>query len=279
MTIPSNSVHRYYEGEAQDYDREFYREKSPYPTLRYRHDYMLQMVLDLDLPEDAAILDIGCGPGAMVVDLLRKRWQVTGIDIAANMITLAEERVRKANKPNQVHLAVGDIEHLTFADNSFDVIICSGVVEYLPTDDLWVKELGRVLRPGGVLIINVTNKFAIRKWTAPLIEPLKRSKMLFGAMDFFKSKVLRRGRLHHFPFRPRVHGPGAFDRFLVAHGYEKLDFRYFDFSLFVAPFDTLLGFITIPIRRGMERYSHKNWWLSGTGYIVSARLTGKSKRG
>ena len=39
---------------------------------------------------------------------------------------------------------------------------------------------------------------------------------------------------------------------------------------------TLFSFITLPIRKGLERYSHKNWWLSGIGYIVSARLERKS---
>jgi ubiquinone/menaquinone biosynthesis C-methylase UbiE len=264
-------VQNYYEGEARDYDLEFYGSKRGYPTLQYRHRYMLEMALELKLPEDACILDIGCGPGEMVVDLMRHRWQLWGIDIAENMIEIAREKVAQAGKPNPVHLSTGDIENLDLPDRKFDLIICSGVVEYLPGDEKWMAEINRVIKPGGVLIINVTNKWALRKWTAPLIEPLKKSKALAGAMNWIKQRVLKRGRLHHFPFRPRVHSPGAFDRYLAAHGYEKLGFRYFDFSVMVAPFETLFSFITLGMRRWMERYSRRNMVLNGTGYIVSAR--------
>jgi ubiquinone/menaquinone biosynthesis C-methylase UbiE len=264
-------VKNYYEGEARQYNKEFYLEKGGYPTLQYRHRYMLEMALQLDLPTDACILDIGCGPGEMVVDLMRHQWRVWGIDIAANMIAIAEERVQQAAAKNEVHLATGDIEQLTFADQQFDLVICSGVVEYLSGDEKWMREISRVLKPGGVLIINVTNRWALRKWTAPLIEPLKKSRFLHRCMNFVKERILRRGKLHHFPFRPRVHSPKGFDRYLADHGYQKLDFRYFDFSVMVAPFDTLLGFVTVPIRKWMERFSHRNLVLFGTGYIVSAR--------
>jgi ubiquinone/menaquinone biosynthesis C-methylase UbiE len=268
-------VQGYYEGEAHQYDQEFYGSKRGYPTLQYRHRYMLEMVLDLKLPEDACILDVGCGPGEMVVDLMRHRWRIWGIDIAEKMVQIAREKVARVRNPNEVHLSTGDIERLDLPDRFFDVIICSGVVEYLNDDEKWMREVNRVLKPGGVLIINVTNKWALRKWTAPLIEPLKRSKALARAMNFVKERILKRGRLHHFPFRPRVHSPNAFDRYLAQHGYEKLEFRYFDFSVMVAPFDTLFGFVTIPMRRWMERYSRRNMVLNGTGYIVSARKNQK----
>lgn len=274
--MEDTAVQQYYEGEARQYDAEFYGTKKGYPTLQFRHKYMLEMALALNLPPDAKILDVGCGPGEMVLDLCRQNWEVWGIDIADNMIKIAKEKHATSGKPNRVHLSTGDIEALEFPDNQFDLVICSGVVEYLHGDEKWTAEMDRVLKTGGVLIINVTNKMALRKWTAPLLEPLKRSKAMFGLMNFVKEKVLRRGRLHHFPFRPRTTTPWGFDKYLADHGYRKLDFRYFDFSLSVAPFDTLFSFITLPIRRGMERYSHRNWWLSGIGYIVSARLERKS---
>ncbi len=271
MIMEEGIVRNYYEGEAREYDQQFYGTTKGYPTLQYRHRYMLDMALSLNLPNDARILDIGCGPGEMVLDLARKQWKIWGIDIAQAMIDIAKEKAAKAQVTNEIHLATGDIEQLDFEDQFFDLIICSGVVEYLPGDEKWMREISRTLKPGGVLIINVTNRWALRKWTAPLIEPLKKSKLLHGMMNFIKEKMLGRGKLHHFPFRPRVHSPKAFDRYLAVHGYQKLDFRYFDFSIAVAPFDTFPGFITIPIRKWMERFSHRNLVLNGVGYIVSAR--------
>ncbi|MEM7037231.1 MAG: hypothetical protein AAF570_09650, partial [Bacteroidota bacterium] len=92
-----------------------------------------------------------------------------------------------------------------------------------------------------------------------------------GMANFFKEKVLRRGKLNYFPFRPRTHVPKEFDAFLDQLGLDKISHNYFDFSIMPAPIDTVFGFVTIPIRKRMERNSHKNRTLTGTGYIVCAR--------
>lgn len=270
--MKDESVRSYYEVEADDYNQSFYEKEDPYPTLRYRHNYILGMVAEMELPADAKVLDIGCGPGEMVIDLRKDQWELWGIDIAENMVNIAHEKLAKAPVlPNKVHFSVGDIENLDFPDQSLDLIVVSGVVEYLKDDEDWSRELDRVLKPGGYMVVNVTNKHAIRRWTAPAIEFLKRSKAVYGFANFVKEKVLRRGKLNYFPFRPRVHSPKVFDQFLADKGFEKISHNYFDFSIMPAPIDTLLGFVTIPIRKRMENRSAKDPVLWGTGYIVSAR--------
>lgn len=270
--MKKNKVKAYYEGEADDYDRMFYLEDDRYPTLRYRHNYMLKMVEAIELAKDAVILDVGCGPGEMVMDLVQEERVLYGIDIAQEMVDRAKGRLAKVeNLTNQVHLSVGDIENLDFEDNQFDLIICSGVIEYLSDDVKWLKEINRVLKKDGHLIINVTNKYSVRRWTAGMVEGLKKVKPMKKMMDFTKSKILGRGKLHHFPFKPRVHSPKGFDRFLVEKGYEKISHNYFDFSFFPSPIDTLLSPVTLSMKRGMERYSTRKMVLNGTGYIVSAK--------
>jgi ubiquinone/menaquinone biosynthesis C-methylase UbiE len=271
-----NDVKTYYEKEATEYDKEFYQEDSKYPTLKYRHNYMLKRIDGLNFPENAKVLDIGCGPGEMVLDLMKHNWEIWGIDIAQSMIDIASKKIEKnKTRPNIAHLAVGDIENLSFEENSFDLIVCAGVIEYLADDQKWSREITRVLKPGGVLLINITNKYAIRNWTTQMIEKLKGSKSLFAVMNFIKQIILKKGKLHHFPFKPRVHSPKAFDKFLESKGFEKLSHNYFSFSILPAPFDTLFGFATIPIRKYLERYSEKNMILNGNGYIVCSRLKNK----
>jgi len=270
--MKKNKVKAYYKGEADDYDRMFYLEDDRYPTLRYRHNYMLDMVNAIDLANDAVILDVGCGPGEMVMDLIKDERELYGIDIAQEMIDRAEGRLAKhEGLTNKVHLSVGDIENLDFPDDKFDLIICSGVIEYLSDDVHWLKEINRVLKKDGHLIINVTNKYSVRRWTAGVVESMKQVKPMKKMMDFTKDKILRRGKLHHFPFKPRVHSPKGFDRFLEEKGYEKISHNYFDFSLFPSPLDTLLSPVTLPVKRGMERFSTRKMVLNGTGYIVSAK--------
>ncbi|MCE2450013.1 MAG: class I SAM-dependent methyltransferase [Candidatus Latescibacteria bacterium] len=273
--MDETNVQSYYEREAGDYNRDFYERDDPYPPLRYRHNYVLEMVGQLKWADNIKILDAGCGPGETVIDLMQRNWSLWGIDIADAMIEIARGKLAKVKgKTNPVHFSVGDIENLDFEPDQFDLIICSGVIEYLSDDEKWSRELDRVLKPGGILIINITNRYAVRKWTAPLIDRLKRNKQLFAFMDYAKRNIIKKGKLNAFPFIPRMHGPGQFDRFLASKGFIKITHRYFDFSILPAPFDTLMGFVSVPVRQYMERFSTWPMVLNGTGYIVCARKQG-----
>lgn len=268
--LSKHDIEQYYEEQAAEYDREFYLSEATYPTLKFRHRYILDMVRSLDLPSDARILDVGCGPGEMVIDLISEDREVYGVDISAEMIARARARLEALDDVrNTVVLETGDIEALAFPDQHFDLIIASGVVEYLEGDAAWAREVLRTLKPGGYLILNVTNKLAVRKWTEPLVETFKASEPVRRALGFVKERVLGRGPLHYFPFRPRKHTPRAFDAFLASLGFEKLSHAYFDFSLLPAPFDVLFP----SIRQWLERYAKRNAVLNGVGYIVCTRLT------
>lgn len=268
-----SGVKEYYDQEAKRYDENFYRKTSDYPPLIYRHHYMLNMIKSISLPINSKILDVGCGPGEMVADLVKIGFEVWGTDISPEMISIAKDRMKEYQLDvSKYHLSTGDIEKVEFPDKIFDAIICSGVVEYLPTDTIWPGELIRILKPGGYLSINVTNRHAVRRWTMGMMQSMKNSKMLFGMMNFVKEKILRRGKLNQFPFRPRVHSPATFDAFMAEKGFEKISHNYFDFSLLPWPFDTVFGFITIPIRKKMEHKSHLDCKRTGTGYIALYRL-------
>lgn len=267
--LTKHDIEQYYEEQAAEYDREFYLSEAPYPTLKFRHQYILDMVRSLGLPPDARILDVGCGPGEMVIDLIGGDREIYGVDISAEMIGRAQARLEALDDVrNTVILETGDIEALAFPDQHFDLIIASGVVEYLEDDVAWSREVRRTLKPGGYLILNVTNKLAIRKWTEPFVEALKASEPVRRALGFVKERVLGRGPLHYFPFRPRKHSPRTFDAFLASLGFEKVSHAYFDFSLLPAPFDVLLP----SFRKRLERYSKRNMVLNGVGYIVCAKL-------
>lgn len=273
MGMKDDEVKKYYEEEAEDFEKEFYQTESNYSTLRIRHNHILEMVYILPLPKDTKILDIGCGTGEMLMDLMAPKREIYGIDISFNMIKLAQEKCDKSKIENcKLSFNIGEIEHLAFDDKSFDLVICSGVIEYLNDDKASLDELKRVIKPGGYLIINVTNKFSVRKWTSPLVESLKSNKFVYKSMSFLKENILKRGKLHYFPFRPRVHAPKVFDKKLISMGFSKREHRYFDFAILPAPLDTIFGVITDPIKRYMERYSKNNMVVNGTGYIVCMKL-------
>jgi SAM-dependent methyltransferase len=119
-------------------------------TLRARQRFALQIV-EAALPRGSKILDAGCGPGEMAAQLMQRGYEVWGLDIAEPMVRRARERCR-ANR-----FRVGDIERIPFPVNTFDGVVCLGVVEYLDTDAKALREIERVLKPGGKAVVSTPN--------------------------------------------------------------------------------------------------------------------------
>lgn len=107
--------------------------------------------LETELPDwrDKQILDVGCGTGAILKRLGNPERNV-GIDLAPEAISFCRQRGLE-------NVRQGDIRALPFQDASFDAVICSSVLyhEWVAEVAGAVREMHRVLRPNGVLVINV----------------------------------------------------------------------------------------------------------------------------
>lgn len=103
------------------------------------------------LPSDAAILDLGCGPGNISRYVFEKGFHhVTGMDRSAAMVSLATKNVPEAN------FIQGDIRHLSFPNDSFHGVIasfCIPYISYLDTEKLLAR-LSRVIADGGKLYLS-----------------------------------------------------------------------------------------------------------------------------
>ncbi len=109
---------------------------------------MLRAVLaDLSLPSEARLLDAGCGSG-LTLDLLASFGRASGIDIDERAVTAAHER-------GHADVQVATVEQLPFADATFDLVTCLDVVEHTPDDVRTFRELRRVTRPAGHLVVTV----------------------------------------------------------------------------------------------------------------------------
>lgn len=95
------------------------------------------------------LLDVGCGPGTITVDLAGRvaPGRVVGIDTAAEVVAVANDGTRAAT----VEFEVGDVYALAFDDASFDVVHAHQVLQHLADPVAALREMLRVLRPGGVL--------------------------------------------------------------------------------------------------------------------------------
>ena len=101
----------------------------------------------LDVREGLSVLDVGCGEGYLLRKAARRASLALGVDVA-------ESRLR-ATRGGPIELAVADAQRLPFADASFDRIICTETLEHVADAQLALREVARVLRPGGRLAVSV----------------------------------------------------------------------------------------------------------------------------
>lgn len=98
-----------------------------------------------------ALLDVGCGDGALASELSRRGAAVTGLDADPAMITAARRRAEA--EAVQLQFVEGRAESLPFEDATFDLILAVTVLCFVHDAERAVKEMARVLKPGGYLII------------------------------------------------------------------------------------------------------------------------------
>ena len=101
-----------------------------------------------------SVLDAGCGTGTLTLALLRTLTvpvKLTALDLSASSMATAKNYVDKKQSNQPVRFAQGNVLALPFADEAFDLVLTSGVLEYLPLDE-GLSELARVIAPGGHLL-------------------------------------------------------------------------------------------------------------------------------
>ena len=107
----------------------------------------------LELRPGETVLDVGVGPGLLLRDMalsVGAGGRAVGLDMSAPMIEIAK---RRCEGLAQVSLEQGAAEKLPFADASFDAAVSTQVYEYVPDMALALRELYRVMKPGGRILI------------------------------------------------------------------------------------------------------------------------------
>ncbi len=115
------------------------------------------------------VLDAGCEAGYISLKLLKNKSRVIAFDICKPAVEELQKKLKKNKERKNIKLFVGEIHKIPLKDNSVDAIVCSEVIEHVPYLSRTIKELNRVLRPGGVLIITFPNE-KLRKFLYPFIK-------------------------------------------------------------------------------------------------------------
>jgi len=123
------------------------------------------------------ILEVGVGTGLSLPHYSRD-CRLCGVDISEPMLRKAQERVAEYRLNNVEGLWVMDAEHLSFPDDSFDVVVAQYVITTVPSPEATLDEFARVLKPGGeiVLVSRVGAEAGLRRtlehWFAPAARKL-----------------------------------------------------------------------------------------------------------
>ena len=108
--------------------------------------------LEPHLKDAGTILSVGCGPGVFLRELaaIRPNTEFVGVDLSAERIHDAELRLRGV--PN-ARVQIGDAQALPFESDSFDLVFCRFLMEYLPDKQHALREMVRVCRSGGKILL------------------------------------------------------------------------------------------------------------------------------
>lgn len=125
-----------------------------------RKKAILEFVDDFCQGRVMLILDVGCGPGVIMEEMLARGHRVVAMDISENMVSRAKEKIAKYESPESFCFQ-GDIEALPIQNSSVDIVLCLGVLPYLDSDRRGVEEISRVVKTGGIVIVVLPNMLRI----------------------------------------------------------------------------------------------------------------------
>lgn len=185
-----------------------------------------------------SLLDVGCGTGHHMASLRRRGFRVAGLDGSEAML----EHSRANNPGADIRLA--DVEDVPFPSESFDYVLCIEVLRYLPDPTRCIKEIARVLKPGGTCLVTAAPRFNLNGyWVINRIATLMPMGNLVRLKQFFTTSGRLRREFAAAGFEQlAVHGvyigpvnwiehivPRALPRVLRA--WEHLDARLADLPL------------------------------------------------
>ncbi|HTP81012.1 MAG TPA: class I SAM-dependent methyltransferase [Bacteroidota bacterium] len=148
--------------DLQPGSREFFDEVERY---RFEIQPFMRDIVRFDQYAGKKVLEVGCGLGTDLIQFARAGAEVTGIDLTPQSIDFVRKRFRLEGLPLRADVA--DAEHLPFDDDSFDVVYSFGVLHHTPNTQRAVREVYRVLKPGGeaVVMLYHKNSFHVRVGT------------------------------------------------------------------------------------------------------------------
>jgi ubiquinone/menaquinone biosynthesis C-methylase UbiE len=159
-------VHDFWNAQACDaqvaqsarFSREYFEEIE---TFRYQDQPFIHSFAQFTCYHGKRVLEVGVGAGTDFIQWLRSGALASGVDLTEEAIENVRHRVETYNLPPPQELKVADAENLPFASDAFDLGYSFGVLHHTPDTEKALRELVRVIRPGGQLKVMLYNRHSI----------------------------------------------------------------------------------------------------------------------
>ena len=249
------SVNDHFEVAASDWER-IYSDK----TLRGRiyQDRLaitLQWIAQLHLGSAAHLLEVGCGAGFATAALAKQGYCVDAVDSVPTMLDITSKRLGETGAAERVRIVHADVRRLPMPNDSFDLVFALGVLPWLDDPLAAVREMARVTRPGGYVLVTADNSIHLEEILdpvrLPILKPVRR----------YVASALRRAKLLSPPRSPEIHrhSPREVDSMLSAVGLGKLQSVMLGFGPFTLCRQSLLSnTLGIKVHGLLQAAAHRN---------------------
>jgi len=166
------------------------------------------------LSNDAAVLEVAPGPGYLAIEMARLgRLYVAGLDISRTFVEIARENARQARV--SVDFRHGDVAKIPWETGSFDLIVCQAAFKNFSQPLIALEEIHRVLRAGGMAVIQDLSRDASRAEIGREVTGMKLSWLNAFVTKLVLGTMLRR----------RAYSPARFERLVAESSFRACEIR------------------------------------------------------
>ncbi len=199
--------------------------------VKRRKKYVFDLLDTLPKGRVNRALDVGCGAGEYMKELLKRGIYTTGIDTSEGMLRNSERTLEKLDNWSLLH---GDIEDIPIQKEVIDMTLCIGVLPYLLEDNKALQELNRVVKPSGYLIITASNWFCMdhyhtlmKAWIGDLFGKKSEIEEFQPGISYTSPWFLKNSSSN---YRFKAYNLRAFNQLMESHGFRLVDGMTYGFK-------------------------------------------------
>ncbi len=217
--------------------------------------------------DSGRILDVGCGPAVICSTFRGKAIDYYGVDVSEDMI---RNCLKSFGDDPRFHFSVGTMQDLEFASESFDIVLSLGALENVLDGDAALRELARVLKQDGILIVTMLNDWSPHNlWKTYVYWKFLNVVNRFvrclrkAATDLQKTDPASGKRSRSVAYREK-----KLSQMLTSAGLEVEDTLYYGFNVIPSPLDKMFPRSSVSISRKLEVLCRSALRFLGTGYMA-----------